>query len=130
MTGWRRGTGEACGGSTHTPLSDSSFDTTDIDAIEPGQAARLRFSAFNMRVTPEIDAVVETIAAAAVADPATGMTYYTARARPVGDMSALGERGLVPGMPVEVFVPTAERVAISYIVQPVMDQMQRAMREE
>ena len=104
--------------------------TTDIDAIEPGQAARLRFSAFNMRVTPEIDAVVETIAAAAVTDPATGMAYYTARARPVGDMSALGERGLVPGMPVEVFVPTAERVAISYILQPVMDQMQRAMREE
>jgi hypothetical protein len=33
-------------------------------------------------------------------------------------------------MPVEVFVPTAERLAISYIVQPVMDQMQRAMREE
>ncbi len=104
--------------------------TTDIDAIEPGQAARLRFSAFNMRLTPEIDAVVETIAAAAVVDPATGASYYTARARPVGDMSALGERGLVPGMPVEVFVPTAERVAISYILQPVTDQMQRAMREE
>lgn len=106
------------------------IQTTDIDAIEPGQAARLRFSAFNTRVTPEIDAEVETIAAAAVTDPATGMAYYTARARPVGDLSALGERGLVPGMPVEVFVPTAERVAISYILQPLTDQMQRAMREE
>jgi HlyD family secretion protein len=103
---------------------------TDIDAIEPGQAARLRFSAFNQRVTPEIDAVVETISAAAVTDPATGMAHYTARARPVGDLAELGTRGLVPGMPVEVFVPTAERVAISYIVQPVVDQMQRAMREE
>ena len=63
-------------------------------------------------------------------DPATGQPHFIARARPTGDMAALGSRGLVPGMPVEVFVPTAERLAISYIVQPVVDQMQRAMREE
>ena len=103
---------------------------TDIDAIAPGQAARLRFPAFNQRLTPEIEAVVETVSAAAVIDPATGQPHFIARARPTGDMSVLGSRGLVPGMPVEVFVPTAERLAISYIVQPVVDQMQRAMREE
>lgn len=104
--------------------------TTDIDAIQPGQKARLRFPAFNQRLTPEIDGVVDTIAAAAVTDPNTGMTYYTARAKPTGDLAALGDRGLVPGMPVEVYVPTAERVVLSYILQPVVDQMNRAMREE
>ncbi|MEN9410981.1 MAG: hypothetical protein RL216_2955, partial [Pseudomonadota bacterium] len=36
----------------------------------------------------------------------------------------------VPGMPVEVYIPTAERVVMSYILQPVLDQMNRAMREE
>jgi len=50
------------------------ISTTDIDAIEPGQKARLRFAAFNQRLTPEIDGIVETIAAAAVMDPQTGMT--------------------------------------------------------
>ena len=104
--------------------------TTDIDAIEPGQKARLRFAAFNQRLTPEIDGIVETIAAAAVMDPQTGMTYYTARAKATGDMSELGSRGLVPGMPVEVYIPTAERVVMSYILQPVLDQMNRGMREE
>lgn len=106
------------------------ISTTDIDAIQPGQKARLRFAAFNQRLTPEIDGIVDTIAAAAVADPNTGMTYYTARAKPTGDLSALGDRGLVPGMPVEVYIPTAERVVMSYILQPVIDQMNRAMREE
>lgn len=106
------------------------ISTTDIDAIEPGQKARLRFAAFNQRLTPEIDGIVETIAAAAVMDPQTGMTYYTARAKATGDISVLGDRGLVPGMPVEVYVPTAERVVMSYILQPVLDQMNRAMREE
>jgi HlyD family secretion protein len=106
------------------------ISTTDIDAIQPGQKARLRFAAFNQRLTPEIDGVVETIAAAAVIDPQTGMSYYTARAKATGDTSVLGDRGLVPGMPVEVYIPTAERVVMSYILQPLLDQMNRGMREE
>lgn len=104
--------------------------TTDIDAIEPGQSARLRFPSFNQRLTPEIEGIVETIAAAAVTDPQTGMTYYTARAKATGDLAELGSSGLIPGMPVEIYIPTAERVVISYLVQPIIDQMQRGMREE
>ena len=104
--------------------------TTDIDAIRPGQKARLRFPAFNQRLTPEIEGVVESIGAAAVTDPQTGMSYYAARAKATDDLGLLGDRGLVHGMPVEVYVPTAERVVISYLVQPVVDQMNRAMREE
>jgi HlyD family secretion protein len=104
--------------------------TTDIDAIEPGQSARLRFPSFNQRLTPEIEGIVETIAAAAVTDPQTGMTYYTARAKATGDLAELGSSGLIPGMPVEIYIPTAERVVISYLVQPIVDQMQRGMREE
>jgi len=104
--------------------------TTDIDAIEPGQKARLRFPTFNQRLTPEIDGVISQIAAAAVTDPQTGMTYYKARAQATGNLDDLGTRGLVPGMPVEVYIPTAERVVMTYIMQPVIDQMNRAMREE
>jgi HlyD family secretion protein len=104
--------------------------TTDIDAIEPGQKARLRFPTFNQRLTPEIDGVISQIAAAAVTDPQTGMTYYKARAQATGNLEDLGTRGLVPGMPVEVYIPTAERVVLTYIMQPVIDQMNRAMREE
>lgn len=106
------------------------ISTTDIDAIQPGQKARLRFPSFNQRITPEIDGIVETIAAAAVTDPQTGITYYAARAKATGTLEDLGDRGLVPGMPVEVYVPTQERVVLSYLVQPVLDQMNRAMREE
>ena len=106
------------------------ISTTDIDAIEPGQKARLRFPTFNQRITPEIDGIVETIAAAAVIDPQTGLNYYKARAKATGNLDDLGTRGLVPGMPVEVYIPTQERVVLSYLVQPVLDQMNRAMREE
>jgi len=36
---------------------------------------------------------------------------------------------LVPGMPVEAFIATGERTAISYLVKPVTDQFVRAFRE-
>jgi hypothetical protein len=37
---------------------------------------------------------------------------------------------VIPGMPVEAFVMTEKREAISYLLKPLMDQMQRALREE
>jgi HlyD family secretion protein len=36
---------------------------------------------------------------------------------------------LVPGMPVEAFIQTGERTAISYLVKPFSDQLMRTWRE-
>lgn len=102
----------------------------DIDQIQLGQDARLRFSAFDQRTTPEIAAVVSRVSAAATTDPQSGQSYYLAEAEVTGDLSALGDRGLVPGMPVDVFVKTQEQVAIAYFVKPFTDQIARAFREE
>lgn len=104
--------------------------TQDIDQIRIGQPTKLRFSAFNQRTTPEIDGIVTRISAAATADPSNGMSFYVAEAEATGDLSQLGSTGLVPGMPVEVFVATAEEVAIAYFAKPFTDQVARAFREE
>lgn len=102
----------------------------DIDQIEIGQPAKLRFSAFNQRTTPEIDGVVSRVSAAATSDPETGQSFYLAEAEVTGDLSALGNRGLIPGMPVDVFVQTEAQVAIAYFAKPFTDQISRAFREE
>ena len=102
----------------------------DIDQISLGQEARLRFTAFDQRTTPEIPAVVSRVSAAATSDPQSGQSYYLAEAEVTGDISALGDRGLVPGMPVEVFVKTQEQVAIAYFAKPFTDQIERAFKEE
>ncbi|QQR40401.1 HlyD family type I secretion periplasmic adaptor subunit [Devosia rhizoryzae] len=104
--------------------------THDIDQMHIGQPTKLRFSAFNQRTTPEIDGVVTRISAAATSDPRSGQTFYLAEAEATGDLSQLGSTGLVPGMPVEVFVATAEQVAIAYFAKPFTDQVARAFREE
>lgn len=104
--------------------------TNDIDQINVGQAAKLRFSAFNQRTTPEIDATVSRVSAAATSDPQTGQSFYLAEADMTGDLTVLGARSLVPGMPVEVFVQTEEQIAIAYFTKPFTDQISRAFREE
>lgn len=102
----------------------------DIDQIMVGQDAKLRFSAFDQRTTPEIPAVVSRVSAAATTDPQTGQSYYVATAEVTGDLSLLGDRGLIPGMPVDVFVQTREKVAIAYFIKPFTDQIERAFKED
>jgi len=101
----------------------------DIDRVAPGQPARMRFTAFNQRTTPELHGKVEVVAAATTQDRATGQPYYLASLS-LADKGLLKDNKLIPGMPVEVFVQTEERTAMSYILKPFTDQMMKAFREE
>lgn len=102
----------------------------DIDQIMVGREAKLRFSAFNQRTTPELDGHISHISAAAQYDGQSGESYYLAQAKVDEGLDRLGDRSLVPGMPVEVFVQTDEQSAIAYFLQPFTDQINRAFREE
>jgi HlyD family type I secretion membrane fusion protein len=102
---------------------------TDIDQVTTGQDVKLRFSSFNQRTTPEIDGRVKVVGAAASVDAQTGQAYYLSTIAIVDD-SGLEGKQLVPGMPVEVFLHTRERSALSYLVKPFTDQMKRAMNED
>ena len=102
----------------------------DIDQIRVGQKAVLRFSAFNQHTTPEINGEVGRVSADITQDLKTGTGFYTVRIMlPDSEIARLGGAKLVPGMPVEAFVQTGERTAISYLVKPVADQLMRAWRE-
>ena len=103
----------------------------DIDQLLLGQEAMLRFSAFNQRTTPQITGSLSQISADITTEERTGDSYYTIRvAMSAEEISRLGERALVPGMPVEVFVKTGDRRVLSYLVKPLSDQITRAFREQ
>lgn len=104
--------------------------TNDIDQVAVGQDATLRFSAFNQRTTPEIDGVITRVSAAAQYDTNSGESYYLGQVAVTDGIKNLGNLGLVPGMPVEVFVQTEEQTAIAYFTKPFTDQVSRALREE
>jgi len=110
---------------------EAKINPRDIDQIQVGQAAMLRFSAFNLRTTPEINGTITRIAADTTTDQRTGQTYYNTRiAMAKGEIARLGEVKLIPGMPVEAFVQTGERSVMSYLIKPLQDQFMRAFREK
>lgn len=103
----------------------------DIDVMFIGQSTSLRFSALNQRITPEIAGVVSEVAADASRDPVTGAMYFLARiAIDETEMANLGDVKMLPGMPVEAFIRTPERTALSYFAKPISDHIARAFREE
>ena len=103
----------------------------DIDRLQLNQKAVLRFTAFNVRTTPEIEGTVTRISADTSTDQRTGQSYYTIRIAMAADqVERLGDVKLLPGMPVEAFVQTGERTMFSYLMKPLHDQFVRAFREK
>lgn len=101
-----------------------------IDQVSAGQPARLRFSAFNQRTTPELKGKVVHVSPATSRDTVTGETYYLGEIGVTSEeLAKLGDDMLLPGMPVEVYVSTEERTALSYLVKPLTDQFSRAFKE-
>jgi HlyD family secretion protein len=114
-----------------TLMVEVKVEPKDIDQLQFGQPVVLRFSAFNMRTTPELNGTVVRIAADTSTDQRTGQSYYLVRiAMTAEEISRLGDVKLTPGMPVEAFIQTGERTMLSYLVKPLHDQLKRAFREK
>ena len=102
----------------------------DIDQVHIGQPARVRFTAFNQRTTPELMGTLFRVGGDLTKEQQTGQSYFTgAIAIDEGELRKLNGLKLVPGMPADAFVKTGERTMASYLVKPLSDQMQRSMRE-
>ena len=112
-------------------MVEAKVNPQDIEQVQLHQKAILRFSAFNLATTPEINGEVSRISADISSDQRTGQSYYTIRISiPAEELSRLGEAKLVPGMPVECFIQTGERTVISFLLKPLRDQMMRTFREK
>ncbi|MCJ2071805.1 HlyD family type I secretion periplasmic adaptor subunit [Methylobacterium sp. J-030] len=103
----------------------------DIDRLQTGQAAGLRLPSFDQRTTPELNGRVTRIAADVSEDKRTGSFYYLVRLGVTKDeLAKLDGAKLMPGMPVEAFIRTADRTILSYLTKPLVDQARRAFREK
>ncbi len=104
---------------------------TAIDQIYLGQTARVRFSAFNHRTTPELQATVSYISPATSSAAPDMPPFYSGNVKLAdGELEKLAGLDLMPGMPVEVYLTTQEQTALAYFVRPLVDQYERALREE
>ena len=109
---------------------EAKVSPQDIDQVRVSQRVKLRFTALHQATTPELTAQVSRVAADLSKDQQTGATYYIARVTlPPSELAKLGGKDLLPGMPVEAYIQTGDRTALSYLFKPLENQIARAFRE-
>lgn len=112
-------------------IVQASVNPADIDLLQIGQEADLRFSALNMRVTPTVKGRLIYVSADRLVDQATQHPYYTARLEITDNLPPeIPRERIYPGMPVETFLSTGDRTFIDYLLRPILDSFHRAFREE
>ena len=107
------------------------IDPLHIDKIDRGKRVTLRFTALDQRTTSELEGVVSLVSADSFEDDGGGASYYRAEifVEPEEMAKLTGNSALIPGMPVEIFIRTADRSPLSYLLKPIVDYFNRAFRE-
>ena len=114
------------------PLTiEALVSPNDIDQVRVGGRARLRLTAFNRRVTPELIGTISMVAADAVRDERSGLSSFAIKiAVPDSEFAKLSEGAVLPGMVAEVYIETATRSVLSYLLKPATDQFAKVFREK
>ena len=111
-------------------LVQAHVSTLDIEGLHVGSAAEVRFPAFHDRALPMIRGNIISISQDRLIDEATRQPYYLALVDVPEDNIPEKYKGKVfSGMNAEVIVPTIERTALDYLVEPLRNRMRTAFRE-
>ena len=107
----------------------------DIDRVQIGQVAEVRFSVFKSRTIPKIEGKLIAVSADRLVDEQSEdkTPYYLARVEitPQGleDLASSGLE-LLPGMPAEVLINTGERTLLQYLMDTLSDTVAHSFIED
>lgn len=102
----------------------------DIDQVWVGQQASIRLAAANQPTIVNIEGTLAAISPDLVFEPVQQQRYFVGRVKITRDAAVTaGVPPLKPGMPVDVFIRTGDRTALSFLLKPLVDQASRAFRE-
>ena len=115
------------------PLDDAlvleaKIQPRDIAFIHPGQAATVKFTAYDFAIYGGLDAVVENISPDTVTDERGQNTFYVVRVR-TKQANFSEKMPIMPGMTAEVDVLTGKKTVMSYLLKPVLRAQSHALRE-
>ena len=111
-------------------VTEARIRTEDMNRVQKGQQADIRFTAFKYRTTQLVQGKVVYISADRLLDRATNAPYYSVlvEADPAS-LTRAGDLKLQAGMPAEVYIKGEERTPLQYLVEPVTQVMRHAARE-
>jgi HlyD family secretion protein len=111
-------------------VTEAHIRTEDINRIQRGQSADIRFTAFQHRTTQLVHGKVIYISADRLIDRATNVPYYgvLVEAEPAS-LAQAGNLKLLAGMPAEVYIKGDERTPLQYLAEPVTQVLRHAAKE-
>ncbi|HZH28053.1 MAG TPA: HlyD family type I secretion periplasmic adaptor subunit [Azospirillaceae bacterium] len=113
-----------------TLLVEAQLQTTDVENVVVGQRGIINFTALQQRTLPNLTGTVLSVSADRLVDERTGTPYFKARLLiDEESLEKIGDRRLVPGMPADVMIATGERTALQYLIDPLSQIVDYAMRE-
>lgn len=105
----------------------------DVDNLRAGQTTEVRFPGLRERNPPTIHGRVTRISADSFTVEETGASYFRAEiVVPATEMAKLGRAAntLRPGAPVEVIILLRKRTALSYLLEPLTNNLWRSGSEQ
>ena len=116
---------------TETLVIEAQVSPLDIDRVEVGMEAEVRFSSFKRGETPVLTGVVAKLSADRLVNENTNDSYYLARVELTPEsLEAMAAVELLPGMPAEVLIKNIDRTLFRYMAQPFTDMCARSFIEE
>src|SRR3954449_2564556 len=110
---------------------EAQVSVDDIIDVHPDTRAEVHLTAYKQRIVPIIYGDVIQISADRLTDPKTNAPYYTAFVRiDRGELAAMPNIRLYPGMPATVMIPTVQRTAFEYIVGPLVMSFNQSFRQK
>ena len=110
---------------------ESRIRPDQITDVQKGQQARVQLSAFNRRTTPPVTGEVVYVSADQVnRETSSGkQSFYIAHVNI--DKKELEKIGayLSPGMPAVSYIETEKRTVLGYLLEPILEVMDKSMRE-
>ena len=111
-------------------LIEAQVRPSDIAFLRPGQAVKVKITAYDFAQYDSLEAELEHISADTIIDE-QGESFYQIRVRT--DRSHLGNADqqlpIIPGMVAQVDILTGKNTVLDYILKPVLRAREHAMRE-
>jgi adhesin transport system membrane fusion protein len=108
-------------------ILEAKVTPKDIAFLHPGQAALVKFTAYDFAIYGGLEAVVDNIGADSVIDD-KGNAFYIVRVRT--HKASLGDKlPIIPGMVAEVDILTGKKTILSYLLKPVLRAKAKALSE-
>jgi len=110
-----------------TLLLEVRIKPQDIAFLVPGQAANVKFTAYDFVVYGGLEGYIEQIGADTLLDN-DEEPYYEVTVR-TKNVDFGPEKPIIPGMTVDVDILTGRKTVLSYLMKPVLRAQERALSE-